>query len=267
MKKILGFFIIMVLVTACKATKNVTDTSTVEAKRMSARKIVKKHLENTFTATTLDSKIKAVYTETNDKGERSKNSFTVRLRMQKDSVIWIKANKVITVLKAKITPKSFSFYIPVPKNKSYFEGDYETLKKMIGIDVSFDQLQNILFGQSIFDLKERKYIASVEEMAYTLRPKVQEKLFDLLFKINAGNFKVNEMHLTNENKQQNLRLKYGNYKQFQNMWLPMNITINAKEGVKYTFIDLAYKSITLDKPINIPYRIPSSSAYKRLVLK
>lgn len=263
MKNILRFLLIMMLVASCKSTKEVTDTSTLVVKKMSARKIIKRHLENTFTAKTLDAKIKAEYSQTNDKGERSSNSFTIRLRMQKDSIIWIKANKVITVFKAKITPSSFSFYIPVPKNKTYFEGDYETLKKVIGIDVSFDQLQNILFGQSIFEMKGKKYEATVEKSSYGLKPKVQEKLFNLFFKINAQNFKVDEMNLNNEDKNQSLRLQYANYKQFQNMWLPMGITINAKEGVKYTYINLVYKSITLDKPINIPYRIPSS--YKRLV--
>lgn len=264
MKNILGFLLCMFFLVSCKTTKNVVKTST-DVRKMSARKIVKNHLENTFDARTMDAKMKVVHESVSKQGERTKNSFTVRLRMQKDSVIWIKANKVITIFKAKITPNAFQFYVSVPKNKHYFEGDYGMLKQMLGIDVSFDQLQNLLFGQSIFEMKGKKYNATVENTSYKLTPKVQEELFNVFFKINPNHFKLDQMNLTNEAKEQSLKVDYGKYKQLNSIWLPMEIIIKAKEGVKQTYIDLDYKSVNINRPISIPYRVPST--YKRLELR
>lgn len=264
MKNVARLLAITFLLASCKTTKSVIKTS-ADVKKMSARKIVKRHLENTFDAKTMDAKMKVVHSNTNKEGEKTRNTFTVRLRMQKDSVIWIKANKVITVFKAMITPDSFRFYVSVPKNKHYFEGDYAMLKDMLGVDITFEQLQNMLWGQSIFEMKGKKYNVTIEDTSYGLAPKVQEQLFDVFFKINAGNFKLNQMHLTQEDKKQSLRIEYKKYKQIDKMWLPMGITINAKEGIKDTYMDLDYKSLNVNRPISIPYRVPSS--YKRLELK
>lgn len=260
----LRLLLCVLILTSCKTTKNVVKKDT-DVKKMSARKIIRKHLENTFEAKTLDAKMKVVYENTTKEGERTKNGFTVRLRMQKDSVIWIKANKVITVFKAIITPNSFRFYVSVPKNKHYFEGDYGMLKNMLGVDVTFGQLQNMLWGQSIFEMKGSKYKATIEGGSYKLVPKVQEELFNTLFRINPENFKLDQMYLTKEEKEQSLRIDYRKYKQIDQMWLPMGITINAKEGTKSTYMDLDYKSLNINRPISIPYRVPST--YKRLELK
>ncbi|MDT7831098.1 DUF4292 domain-containing protein [Flavobacteriaceae bacterium S356] len=265
MKNIVRLLLCVLLLASCKTVKNVTDKTNVDIKKLSARKIVRKHLNHKVNINTMAAKMKVLYSNTTKEGKRTRNSFTARLRMQKDSVIWIKANKVITIFRAKITPNSFSFYVSVPKNKHYFEGDYEMLKRMLGVDINFTQLQNMLFGQSIFEMKGKKYSATIEETSYKLTPKIQEKLFDVFFKINANHFKLDQMYLTNEEKEQNLRVDYKGYKLFDKTWLPIGISINAKEGVKYTYMNLDYKSVTINKPISIPYRVPS--AYKRLELK
>lgn len=264
MKNVVRLLLLALFITSCKTTKNVVKIST-DVKKMSARKIVRKHLDNKVEVKTIEAKVKAVYSNTTKEGERTRNTFTVRLRMQKDSVIWIKANKVITIFKAKITPNSFSFYVSIPKNKHYFEGDYSMLKKMLGVDINFTQLQNMLFGQSIFEMKGKKYNAMIEDTSYKLTPKIQEELFNIFFKINANHFKLDQMYLTNEEKEQSLRIDYKGYKLFNKTRLPIGIMINAKEGLKYTYMNLDYKSITINKPISIPYRVPST--YKRLELK
>lgn len=256
----LGLIFLMAF-TSCRTVKNVTETDAV-IKKMSARKIVKKHLENTLDVKTLDSKIKVRYTKYDKKG-RERVEFTVRLRMRKDSVIWVKANKVITVFKAKITPTTFSFYSPV--EKTYFEGDYIMLKQMLGVDINFSQLQNMLTGQSIFEMKGKKYDATIEGKSYKLVPKIQEELFDVFFKINPKHFKLDQLYLTNEKKNQSLRVNYKGYKLLSTTKVPTGIEINATEGINYTYMDLKYKSIQFNKPITIPFRIPKN--YKRIVVR
>ena len=117
MKGFRYIIILVFLISACKTNKTVVDVSNV--KKMNAIKVVKNHLKTEFEANTLESKIKVRYTN-NRGGLRKRHQFTVRLRMIKDSVIWMRGNKAITVFKAKATPNSFAFYSPV--SKEYFEG-------------------------------------------------------------------------------------------------------------------------------------------------
>lgn len=262
MKKVTFFSILLVLIFSSCATTKSTTKEVGEIKKMSARKVVKKHLENVFEAKTVDSKIKVTYAST-EEGKRKRHTFTVRLRMQKDSVIWIKGNKVITVFKARITPNSFSFY--APQSKVYFEGDYRMLYNMLGVEINFSQLQNMLTGQSIFEMKGKRYKASIEGDAYKLTPKTQKELFDVFFRINPRHFKLNQLYIKNEKKKQSLRVDYNEYKQFDKTRVPVKMTINAIEDLKYTFLNLDYKSVIINKPINIRYRVPKN--YKRITIE
>lgn len=252
--------ILSIVFSACKTNKIITDTASI--KEMPSRKIVKNHVANTFNAETLDSKIRVQYT--NHRGDqRKRHSFTVRMRIKKDSVIWMRGKKsVISVFKIKITPKSFSFYSLI--DKVYFEGDFSLLKRILGVEVNFSQLQDLLVGKSIFEMKGKRFLSEIEGESYKLTPKAQEKLFDVFFKINPNHYKLNQLFLVKEDKGQSLRIDYNEYTKLEKDFIPIKVVINASEGDRYTHINMRYSSLTLNKPINISYKIPSG--YKRIEL-
>jgi hypothetical protein len=261
MKSLKYLLILLFIVTACKSNKAIVETTT-DVKKMASRKIVKKHLANRFTANTLESKIKVRYT--NNRGSlRKRHQFTVRLRMKKDSVIWMRGNKAITVFKARITPESFSFYSPV--SKEYFEGDYSLLEKMLGVQLTFSQLQDLLLGKSIFEMKGKRFNSEVADNSYKLTPKVQERLFDVFFRVNPKHFKLDQLLLLNEEKNQSLRINYKRYDKLKDDLIPTRVEINATEGEDaYTWINMEYRSLKLNEPIKLPFKIPSG--YKRIEL-
>jgi len=101
--RIITFLIVFTLVfTSCKSNKNITDKGVV--KGISANKIIKRHNAVSFDAETLDAKLRVSYSNAK-KGKRTRYTFTVRLRMQKDSVIWMKGTyKILSAFRIKITP-------------------------------------------------------------------------------------------------------------------------------------------------------------------
>jgi len=252
--------LVLLVFASCKTNKVITDSGSV--KNLSAKKIVKNHLSNDFNAQTLDSKIRVQYS--NQVGsEKKRHSFTVRMRMKKDSVIWFRGKKsVVSVFKMKITPESFSFYSLI--DKVYFEGDFSQLKKVLGVEISFSQLQNLLIGKSIFDMKGKRFQTEIKDASYQLTPKVQEKLFDVFFKINPDHFRLNQLYLVNEEKNQRLRIDYQDYTKLEGDIVPVRMMIDASQGDRYTYINMKYSSLTLNKPVSVPYKIPSG--YKRIDL-
>ncbi len=246
---------------ACKSNKPIVDTASSDIKKLPSRKIVKNHKENSFQSNTLDARLKVIYSNNRKDGKRKRQGLSVRLRILKDSVIWIKGTKVVSAFRAKITPTSFSYYSPI--TKEYFTGDYTYLKQFLGVEVTFDQLQNLFFGQCIWDLKERRFTSSVEQKAHKLTPKKQEELYSVFFYFHPSNFRLKKQLLVDKNDKM-LNITYPGYILKEREYFPKKIEINATDRNYYTFISMDIRSIEINKPISMPYRIPDG--YKELVI-
>ncbi|CAL2062044.1 DUF4292 domain-containing protein [Tenacibaculum sp. 190524A05c] len=240
---------------SCKSSKTATEgTGAVE--EMSSKKIIRKHNNNKFPKT-IDAKLKVNY-----KDAKESLGFSVKMKMVKDEVIWLKGTKIITIFKAKITPEKVSFYSPYKKN--YFEGDFAMLKKLLGVDINFTQLQNLLLGQAIYNLKKTKQEVEIADNAYKLFPKNQLSLFDIFYHINPAHFKVDKQYVVNALKDQRLDVFYPSYVEKNDYLYPEKIQIKAKEKNKFTNIDLNLRSVEFNKKLVMPFKIPSG--YKEIEL-
>ncbi len=240
---------------SCKSSKKVTENTGV-VKEMSSKKIVRKHNNIEFPKT-VDAKLKVNYKDT-----KEDLGFSVKMKMVKDEVIWLKGTKIITIFKVKITPKKVSFYSPYKRN--YFEGDFSMLKKLLGVDINFTQLQNLLIGQAIYNLKKNKQEVEIVEKSYKLYPKDQLTLFDIFYHINPASFKIEKQYVINSIKNQRLDVFYPSYIAKNSYLFPEKIQIRAKEKNKFTNIDLNLRSVEFDKELVMPFKIPSG--YKEIKL-
>ncbi len=243
-----------IVLTSCKTTKNMINTNAV-AEEISARKVAKKHIAANFDRETVDAKLKV-----NFNNGKTKQSLSVSMKIIKDEVIWLKGTKIITVFKAKITPTSVSYYSSLAKNS--FEGDFSMIKKLLGVEINFEQLQNLFLGQSLLNVKEEKQKVEIVNNTYILSPEKQASLFDIFFTINPSHFKLDEQSIINSEKKLRLDVKYPSYHLVDNVVFPSEIKIKAKNTKSVTDIGLLYKSVVFDTPLNMSFNIPST--YKRL---
>ena len=227
----------------------------VKTKNFSAKKVARKHIGQNFTKNTLDAKLKVNF----DNG-KTKQSISVSLKMIKDEVIYIKGSKFITVFKAKITPTKVSYYSPFAKN--YFEGDFSMIKSLLGVEINFEQLQNLFLGQSLLNVKEEKQDIVIENNSYILSPETQASLFSIFFAVNPAHFKLDKQFLVNSIQNQRLDIVYPSYSLIEDEVFPSAIKITAKQASRVTKIDLTYKSVEFNEEVGMSFVIPSS--YKRL---
>jgi hypothetical protein len=227
------------------------------AKEMSAKKVARKHISSNFDKKSVEAKLKA-----NFNNGKLKQSISVSLKIKKDEVIWLKGTKFITVFKAKITPTSVSYYSPYAKN--YFEGDFTMLKKLLGTDINFEQLQNLLLGQSLTNVKEQKQKVHIEGNSYVLSPENQESLFDIFFFVNPSHFKLDKQSIVNLLKNKRLDVIYPSYNLVDDVVFPSEINIKAKQTSKFTNIDLLVKTAIFNVDFDVSFSIPNG--YKRLNL-
>ena len=240
--------------TSCK-TKKIMIDSNVIAEEMSARKVAKKHIATNFDRKNIDAKLKV-----NFNNGKTKQSLSVSMKIIKDKVIWLKGSKLITVFKAEITPTSVRYYSSLFKN--YFEGDFSMIKELLGVEINFEQLQNLFLGQSLKNVKEQKHNVDIVNNSYVLTPEEQENLFDIFFSINPSHFKLDKQSIVNSLKNQRLDILYPAYNLVENEVFPTKIEIKAKQDNSFTNIDLTFRSVIFDTQLTMPFSIPSG--YKRL---
>ncbi|WP_298781273.1 DUF4292 domain-containing protein [uncultured Polaribacter sp.] len=254
MKFLKYILIITIVLASCKTKKNMIDANAI-AKDISAKKVAKKHIAANFDKKTIDAKLKA-----NFNNGKTKQSLSVSMKIKKDEVIWLKGTKFLTVFKVKITPTSLSYYSPVAKH--YFEGDFSMIKELLGVEINFEQLQNLFLGQSLLDVTEEKQDVEIVNNKYLLSPEKQAKLFDIFFAINPSNFKLNEQTIVNADKDLRLDVKYPSYNLINDIVFPAEINIIAKNKKSRTTIDFTYKTVVFDTDVNMSFRIPDG--YKLL---
>lgn len=254
MKVLKSAIIILLVFTACKSSKTTIDANAI-AKKMSSKKVAKKHVANNFDKETIDAKLRVKF-----KNNKENQSFSVRMKIKKDEVIYLKGSKIISLFKAKITPSKVSYYSPYAKN--YFEGDYSLIKDFLGTDITFEELQNIFLGQAKIENKGRDYDVEIVDNQYKLSPEEQPALFDKFFFVNASHFKLDKHSLINESKNQRLDISYPKYLQKDGEVFPENIVLNVKENNKFTNLNITVKSVNFNTDLSMPFKIPSG--YKKL---
>ena len=175
--------------------------------------------------------------------------------MKRDEVIWLKATKFITLFKVKITPTSVRYYSSYAKN--YIEGDFAILKKLLGVDINFSQLQNLLLGQSLLNVKKQKLGITIEDNNYVLAPESKVQLLDLSFFVNPSHFKLDKQSVVNPQKNKRLDISYPSYRMIDGELFPKEILILAKEPDAFTKMDVTVKSVKFDENFNVYFSIPN----------
>jgi len=245
--------ILVFLFSSCKSSKTIIGG---EANlKLSARQLIKANSKQTPNFKTLQSKLKISYSD----GE-NKQSHTVTYKMKKDSVLWMSAT--LGLIRAKITPKKVSFYNKL--DKTYFDGDFSYLSKLLGTTIDFEKAQNIILGETLFNLKKESYKLSIQDNNYVLQPKKQRELFEIFFLVNPSIFKVKSQKLSQSLKKRHLQIDYLKYQKVDNEVLPELVKLIAVEANKEMIAELEFKSVSLNQDLRFPFKIPSG--FKRIEL-
>ena len=237
--------VMVIFMASCKSTK-VISGGTVDAK-LSSKSVIKAHYQNEAGFKTLAGRVKISYSD----GETSQN-VSVSLRMEKDRALWMSAP--LGIVKAYITPDRVSFYNKL--ENEYFDGDFSYLSDLLGTEVDFSILQNLLTGQAIIDLRQGKYDIGISNESYRLTPKEQDVLYKTLFQVEPKNFKMALQQLSQPLEKRVLEIAYKNYQSLDNEILPNEIMVKAISKDNENNIDLEFRNLELNGTVNFPYSIP-----------
>jgi len=245
-KRLLFFGLpILLLFSACKTIK----TTETTFKMLTTKKVVKESEKNAFSKNTVEAKIKVHYSD-----PKLSQNLIIKFRLKKDEIIWMSGSFLgFPIAKIKITPTSVQYYEKI--TRTYFDGDFSLMSEALGTELNFQQLQNLLVGQSLHNL-DNKHTSIIDNKSYLVTPNDQAELYEVFYWINPRHFKLDKQTINNLNEHQSLSVTYPSYQNSSKTFFPKIINIIATQPKKTTKIDMEFKNVEFDKELRFPFKLP-----------
>lgn len=247
MKKIITFLTICLFLVACKSKKNIISSEEVNT-NLKAKEIVEWHKRSFPEFETLSGSVFASY----DGGDGAQ-SLSLSFRMQKDKAIWLSAP--LGIAKVYITPQRASYYNRL--ENVHFDGDFSYISKLLGFEVNFENLQNLLLGQSIYPLTKEAKLLQTDNQYYLLEMQKTPSI-NVVYGVNPGNFRLGFFDVLEKDSATNGKVQFS-YQQVDNVLIPNTIKINTLQGNQNITIELDFNGMKVNEKVNFPFKIPSGT--------
>jgi len=222
-------------------------------------------IEKTKTSSFKNSKIKTVKINSKLSYDiaNSSREFGLNARIAKGEKIWLSANFLnIPVAKLVIDRDSIHYYNKI--DRTYFEGSFEFIKKLSGVDVNYEMLENLFTGDMIVDLDKGFYTLSRDNDIYTFR-NIKTRSSDKQVEIYPLIHKIKSQSVKNIRDKKKIATHYGKYQDIEGVFFPKDISVKAKNKDKNTLISMSYSSVTFDEDLKYPYKRPKDCTEKIVI--
>lgn len=198
--------------------------------------------------------------------KKQKQSFSATLRIRKDSAVWLSITPALGIeaIRVLLTTDSVKFFNRI--NSEYFSGDYQILKQTLKIEAGYALIQALILGNSYLHYPNDLYGSALENgyLMLSTRKKrqikrntelpVPEILFQEIF-FNPSVNKIARMYLQDYRPLRRFDVAYSDFKSVDEALVPhyINVKASADEDVE---IWCELSKITLNKPLNLPFKIP-----------
>jgi len=238
---------LLLSLSACGAKKVGVVKGAAVNTTLGSKAVIKSHYAAAAEFKTLSGRMKIDY-----KSGGSEQSIPATFRMEKDKALWLSV--FFGMGKAFITPKKVSFYSAL--NNISFEGDFEALSSFVGTPLDFSMIQGLLLGESAVDLKSQRFKLDAATGVYRLKPQRAMAFFKLFIDLDPTSFKVVQAQISQASQDSSIQINYPAYETMDGLLLPAKISVEAQLGSATTSVGISYKNISVNRPLNFPFKIP-----------
>ena len=247
MIKFFQCLLILLIVNGCKSLTVLPSKKPVES--IKVKRLIENLEKSEEKINTFRARIKATYTS-----KKIKQTVSINLRFKDDKFLWMSANIFIPVAKLLMTNEKIFFYEKF--QKKYYEGDYEFLNSILGTNFRLQDIQNILIGNPIDNLKKVK-IKRIENPEYYVFINASSEKYRTTYFFDTENFRIREQRfLLLDKKNSILSIKYPLYQKTSGKIIPKQIQISS--FINGEFVSISLELIRVDYPseLTIPFKFP-----------
>ncbi len=205
----------------------------------------------------------------NYKNGKEEQSFRFRIRMLKDSVIWVDITDPfiggIKVARAVLYPDSFTFVNNL--KREFFHDDLKALQQRFGLDFGFYELQNLFSSNQVFSLDKNhelfyrpgQYVLANYPIDREDSLKISPQDFFNQSLILPQFFRPASQRRSVPLNGKNYRLDYEDYLSFGRFYFPKKIRVSFTSNSSQS-MELIIKDLNVNQRLNIPFSIPDGYA-------
>ena len=237
-----------VIMSSCKGTSSALKNK--DLKTESIKAILANYTKSSPDFSSIRGRLKCLY----DDGFEQQN-VNISYRFKKDEVLWMSAKLagLIELAKMKITPGNIQFYERI--DQSYFDGDFKLVSSFLGLELDYNQIQNLLLGQAVREvLPESSDLLSMEN-AFQISTTYENEVSQILI-VDAKTFKLKQQILIKNDKQ--IQIDYTKYQIVDNMSFPEEFLVIAGDTNDKVSLNLTYKNININDDLRFPFKIPNN---------
>lgn len=204
------------------------------------------------------------------RNDRVKQSFTGQIRIRKDTLIWLSLSVMgIEGMRIMISQDSIKYINRL--NDTYLSGDWQDLNKFLNTNIEYDILQSFLIGNDISFYEDGKFKASIDKEVYKLSTAGRRKMKKYIRRhedesniliqniwLDPQTFKIIRADVK-EIRRDNIKLDaiYSSFEMIGNQLFPRDMIYEISAENKL-LVDVSFSRITIDEPMQFPFRIPES---------
>ncbi len=254
-KIFLAWVIITFALISCHKKKVIKSTTQPEYKVEVKRKIRKliKAKDSDFSYLNCKSKI-----EFNDGVENISANATIRVR--KDSVIWVSITATLGIEAARCLLTNDSIYFINKLQKEYYCYSYEGLKKRFNLDINYQILQSILYGNVPFQVTETDSSYDCVDTSFTITKQTRgEIMIDNYIK--NSTLELHRIELNQKFTNDHLSIFYDNFQRLDSTTYfaflnKISLSYQNRNGFQNFYIGIEHQKVeTGNKELKFPFNV------------
>ncbi len=190
-------------------------------------------------------------------------SFGVRARLKKDSIIWLSITPGLGIeaVRIVITPDSIKMLNRM--EQKYFSESFERTNELLQMEVSFELLQSALTGEFVRLYEEDVYLLKPLVDLYTLEAKSDmiptsnaPLKLEQRTEVDPSIWRVTRSVLRNLPRNEQILAEYNNFQQLENMIFPTSMRFRT-QGKENIAVDLKWSKVEEKSTLRFPFNIPN----------
>ena len=190
------------------------------------------------------------------KTQQNQDTYTVDIRMKKDSLIWVNISQTgITGATGLFSKSKVQFYQKI--NGEYYRMSYDSLSVKMGFKVDYGILQSLIVGNQPFKRNNSRVIRENENIIL----KQQEGRINIDNMV-GPNRKLKKLLLNDVPTNNKMTMDFEEFTELNQVLFPfssqINLDVKDKNNVNVnTLITIKYSKVELlDTPLEFPFRVP-----------
>ena len=219
-------------------------------KKENLKAIVKQFESSRPEFQTLRGRIKAYFST-----KEIQQNINISYRLKHKDTLWMSAKfaGVFEVAKVMMSQENIQFYERIDNN--YFKGDFRLISDFLGMELSYNEIENLLLAENIkpFDIYKTDY--EVDDSQFFITSTYDDGLRQEVT-IDKKTLNITQQILYLEDQQ--LKIDYNSYQSIDNKNFPEKLSIYANKQEEKVNLILTYKSMKLNDKMRFPFKIPNN---------